>query len=203
MATSITSPEWGSLESGGVRMSSMPAQTSTNCSECGRLIDVESHFCLYCGHELPGEEEKTDLEREVATREKPGLPILGGSFIIASSVFLFVTLYLVMDLENEPSDWWAHSVLDVWPDWLIWLMAIFGIVGIIGGISAMARRSQTLAIVGGLLSSFGIGMVLGIIGLALVAASEKEFKSALTDFTEPQEGIDSRTLDKSTLGWRR
>ena len=169
---------------------------------CGRLIDVESHFCLYCGHGHPGEVRRTDLEREIATRQGPVLPVIGGILIIVSSIFIYVTIWLVLDERDTTGHDWVLSLLEDWPDWFLGILAVYGFVGIIGGMSAILRRSQSMAIAGGILSSFGIGMAIGIIGLALVAASEKEFTSVLSDSTESGKEIDSRTLEKSTFGWR-
>jgi len=185
-------------------MGSLPTPGMMNCHECGRLIDEESQFCQYCGHELPSEERKTEQERESAAEEKSELPMIGGSLIILSSIFIFVTVGLVLDHRGNSEQEWVGSLLIAdWPNWLLGLLAVFGVVGIIGGISAIARKSQELAIVGGLLSSFGIGMVIGVIGLALVAVSEDEFDSAISDYTDLPEEIDSRALEKPGFGWRR
>lgn len=184
-------------------MGSLPTPGMMNCHECGRLINEESQFCQYCGHELPSEERKTEQERESAAQEKSELPMIGGLLIILSSILIFVTIGLVLDQRGNSEQEWVGSLIADWPDWFLSLLAIFGVVGIIGGISAIARKSQELAIVGGLLSSFGIGMAIGVIGLALVAVSEDEFDSAISDYTVHSEEIDVRALEKTGFGVRR
>ena len=181
-------------------MVSTPSITKMNCHECGRLIEVDSHFCQYCGHELPGEEKKVEIEREIASRTKPAVPIIGGLLVIFSSIFVFITIWIVRDMRGETIVRYVSSYY--WPDWFLGILAIFGVVGIIGGLSAIMRLSQTLAIIGGILSTFGLGWIIGVVGLVLIAASGKEFRSAVSDFTEPPEAIDSRALEKSTFGWR-
>jgi hypothetical protein len=195
---------WGSnAPIGGISMGSLPTPRMMNCHECGRLIDEESQFCQYCGHELPSEELKTEQEREAAAEQRSELPMIGGSLIILSSIFIFVTIWLVLDQRGNSEQEWIGSLIADWRNWFLGLLAVFGVVGIIGGISAVARKSQGLAILGGLLSSFGIGMVIGVIGLALVAVSEDEFQSAISDYTDLPEEIDSRALEKPGFGWRR
>jgi len=174
-----------------------------NCHECGRPIDEESHFCQYCGHELPGEEKKKDEEREIAAEEKTELPVIGGFLIIMSSIFVFLTIWLILDQRDNSQKEAFGTLFADWPDWFLGLLAIFAVMGIIGGISSIMRKSQALAIAGGVLSSFGIGMAIGVIGLALVAISEEEFDSALSDYSAISEEIDPRTLDTLGFGWRR
>lgn len=183
-------------------MSSVPALSKVNCGECGRLIGAESHFCQYCGRGLPGEEERIEKERETALRERPEMPVIGGALVFISSIFIFVTISLVLDQRHETQQEWLGSLLSDWPDWFLVILAVFGILGIVGSFAAMTRTSQALAIAGGVLSCFGIGMVIGIVGLTLIAASENEFKSALSDLTEPQEEIDDRVLEKPGFGRR-
>lgn len=183
-------------------MDSVPTRALTHCGECGRAIGQESHFCKYCGHVLPDEERKKVDELETALRRRPELPIIGGVFIIISSVFIFITIALVLHQRELSSQEWLGGLLSDWPDWYLGLIAIFGIVGMVGGVSALARRSQMLSVAGGILSCFGIGMVIGLIGLALVAASEDEFSSSLSDYTEHPGEIDSRALDGPGFGWR-
>jgi len=174
-----------------------------NCHECGRLIDEDSHFCQYCGREPPGEEKKKEEEREIAAEEKSELPMIGGFLIIISSAFVFLTIWLILDQRGNGQQEWFGTLFANWPDWFLGLLAIFAVMGIIGGISSITRKSQALAIAGGVLSSFGIGMAIGVIGLALVAISEEEFDSALSDYAGISEEIDSKTLDKPGFGWRR
>lgn len=174
-----------------------------NCHECGRPIDEESHFCQYCGHELPGEEKKKDEEREIAAEEKTELPVIGGFLIIISSMFMFLTIWLVLDQRGNDQQEWIWILIADWPDWFLGLLAIFAITGVLGGISSIMRKSQALAIAGGVLSSFGIGMAIGVVGLALVAISEDEFESALSDYSAISEEVDSRTLNTLGFGWRR
>jgi len=174
----------------------------TNCLECGRQIDEESHFCQYCGRELPGEEEKVEEEREFGARGKTELPVIGGILIIISSVFVFITVMLVLHQRESNSQEWFGGLISDWPDWFLAILVIFGVIGIIGGLSSMARKSQALGIVGGIFSSFGVGGAIGVVGLALVAAAEHEFRSALSDYTEPSEMIDSSSFEKPGFGWR-
>ena len=102
-----------------------------NCHECGRPIEEESHFCQYCGHELPGEEQKKEDERETAGLERPDLPIIGGVFIIISSLSIFFTIWLVLNQRNATSQEWIGALLANWPDWYLGLLGIFGVIGII------------------------------------------------------------------------
>jgi len=185
-----------------MNLSSIPLTGMTNCHECGRLVNQESHFCQYCGHDLPSEERKRETELENSRRQRPELPIIGGVLVIISSVFIFVSIWLVLHQRDSSSQEWIGGLLANWPDWYLGLLTIFGIVGIIGGLSSMARKSQELAIAGALLSCFGIGMAIGVIGLALIAVSEDEFKSSLSDHTERPEDIESRALNRPGFGWR-
>jgi len=184
-------------------MGSSPMPGMINCHECGMPIDEESHFCQYCGHELPGEERKKDEERESAAEEKSALPVIGGFLIIISSIFIFLTIWLTLDQRGNSQQEWIWTLIADWPDWFLGLLAIFAIVGIIGGISSITRKSQALAIAGGVLSSFGIGMAIGVLGLVLAAVSEEEFDSALSDYAGIPEEVDRRALNKPGFGVRR
>jgi len=185
-------------------MESSPMPGKINCSECGRLIDGESEFCQFCGFAVPDEEKKKETERELAAEEESFLPILGGILIIISSVMLFATTLIIGNIrENYAGDIWIVDALLDWPEWAMVILMGFAVVGMFGGISAMLRKSQVFALVGGTLSCFGFGFAIGVVGLLLVAVSEDQFGSQLSDLTELPGTIEDRTLEKPGFGWRR
>ncbi len=176
-------------------MESSSSPRLVNCEECGRVIEEDSHFCQYCGHEKAGEEAKVEEERLTSQMEKPLLPFAGGVLIIVASILLFYTVLISRSGSEDGRVSWYLTTVYAWPVWFQLLMAISGVMGLIGGISALLRRSQVIALIGAALSTLGIGAPLGLIGLLLVAVSEHQFASELADFTRPVETIETRRIE--------
>jgi len=173
------------------------------CDECGRIVDKDSYFCQYCGDEIVGDEDLV-AERRSAEEEKSFMPVLGGILMVVSAFFVFWTIVLINDYgDRYMGDVWLLHFMGRWPDWSLIVLGFFGVAAILGGVSAIMRKSQVAAVFGGMLSVFGLGFPIGLVGLLMVAVSGDKFESRLSDLTEMPEEIEEGGLQKSALGWRR
>jgi len=158
------------------------------CPSCRQGIPLGSKVCPECGYRIRPE-EVPEVERPPltprATAPSSGFsrPGLGGALIILSGLLALLTgiytavepgyimeMFSDLDLPIEEGVVVASGILTM----------IFGIIAMSGGYFAIRRRHWGLAIVGailGMLASgvLGLGFILGLIGLILVAISRRDF----------------------------
>ena len=97
--------------------------------------------------------------------------------LILSAVVSCIAIPFLLDASSgsEPH---ASAILVHVHDFILALSAvtiIFGVVTVVGGVFALKRASFALALMGGLLSVFGMGMVLGLAGLLCIVSSKASF----------------------------
>lgn len=113
--------------------------------------------------------------------EKTWKPIVGGIFIILGAlagIIGGIWLAAVGGALDAMMPVAVPGVTDVFADivticGVIWL--IFGIIALLGGIFAIKRTHYGLAILGGIFALLAGFIILGLIGLILVAISKSEF----------------------------
>jgi hypothetical protein len=75
-----------------------------NCRGCGRPIPVESRFCPYCGHQIPGASDAAGLQTV-----KP--PARDDTNI----VLIVVVIVVAVALASFAAIWWVFSSIDDLP----------------------------------------------------------------------------------------
>ena len=164
-----------------------------HCSSCGRIMGEGARFCQICGHDRMPEAPQG------AVRKDAGLSGTGGVLLILSSAVSFIGIPFLLDATSG-SD--SHSLLSRSHDFMLGLcvvIALCGVVTLIGGVLSLNKSSYNTAVAGGLLSVFGMGMVLGLAGLICVVTSKADFGSYQTPSGgwPPQAGPAGRGTDGS------
>ena len=160
-------------------MASTDEGSSRMCVSCGRSIAMDANVCQHCGHDFraPAPVEK----------KKTALPVIGGALILIAGILGLVVGGVMLAIDAEDLDQWGvdvAGVTDVVEDILTACGAILVVLSLItalGGVFGIMRKHWGIAVVGGVLGlfvigPFGLGSVLALVGLILVAVSRKEFE---------------------------
>jgi hypothetical protein len=152
------------------------------CPECGAHITPETAICMRCG---------TKVGEKGRTRGSTAALTTGGILSIISGLLgaLFGALYIrtgVMLLGGEEIDVGDELVLTSDDSWMYLVMGgvmvVCGVLAIVGGSYALKKKRFGLALAGAICSIFatatlcGLGIVLGITAVVLVAISKSKFK---------------------------
>ena len=160
-------------------MASTDEGSSRLCVSCGRSIAMDANVCQHCGHDFraPAPVEK----------KKTALPVIGGALILIAGILGLVVGGVMLAIDADDLDQWGIDVVgvtDIVEDILTACGAILVVLSLItalGGVFGIMRKHWGIAVVGGVLGlfvigPFGLGSVLALIGLILVAVSRKEFE---------------------------
>jgi hypothetical protein len=115
-------------------------------------------------------------------KEQTIKPVLAGIFLIIAALLAFYSGAVLLTAETIADD--IPLMGDTLSDLLTIcgaIFIIFGLLALLGGVFSMMRKKWGLALVGSIfaLLSFGmggIGSLLGLIALILVAISKSEFE---------------------------
>ena len=140
---------------------------------------MDANVCQHCGHDFraPAPVEK----------KKTALPVIGGALILIAGILGLIAGGVMLAIDVDDLDQWGvdvAGVTDVVEDTLTACGAILVVLSLItalGGVFGIMRKHWGIAVVGGVLGlfvigPFGLGSVLALVGLILVAVSRKEFE---------------------------
>jgi DNA-directed RNA polymerase subunit RPC12/RpoP len=167
-----------------------------NCSKCGRelprdimkpLDQRDRRFCPMCGREMGASDSVCGYCRSMESyaasheyRPRPsssGTVTLGGVLILLSGVFAIGSGIFSLALSSAigAAGYSGTGFLTC----CSFIIVLFGIAAMVGGYFAITRSHFSFALVGGILGTlaggFWIGLVLGLVGLVLIAVSRDEF----------------------------
>lgn len=152
------------------------------CPECGAHITPQTEICMRCG---------TKVGEKGRTRGSTAALTTGGILSIISGVLgaLFGGLNVIAGvvlLGGEEVDIGDGNVLTSDDSWMYLvmgaIMVVCGVLAIVGGVYALKKKRFGLALAGAICSIFatatlcGLGIVLGITAVVLVAISKSKFK---------------------------
>ena len=161
-----------------------PPPTIRYCISCGRAIDFNANVCSYCGHDYSG---RGQIPFSLPPVRKSASPVIGGILVLIAGLLALVNVAEIMSLSEADYLNSGRSLPSgvTWDDVMGILQAcaaieiFFGIIAVVGGIFAIRRKSFGLAVGGAVMGMLGLGLgvgfILGLIGLILIAISKNDF----------------------------
>lgn len=142
---------------------------------------MEANVCPYCGHDY------RMAAMMAPPVERSWKPTAGGALILIAGILAIANgaLYLILDVEylgeipTLPEGFTLEDLESIMRACGV-MMIIFGVLAVPGGVFALQRKHFGLAVASGVVgmlgTGFSIGILLGFVGLILVAISRKEFR---------------------------
>ena len=144
-------------------------QTYRMCPNCGRAITSPDGICYFC---IGSSEVQEEMDVGTYTTET-AKPAIGGILAVFAGILGIIESVVVYGAVTSFPYYTGSAVC------CAGLLGLFGLLAVVGGFFATGRSNFLYAIAGaicGILSfGFGLGSVLAIVGLILIAISKDEF----------------------------
>ncbi len=161
------------------------------CPSCRGAVPTATGVCPACGHVLDEGERYAprpyypdpSLAMGERTSYETSRPLIAGMALIIAGILEMASGAMVLlmggTIGGLIGDGGVSDFLAIFGA----LVLIFGLIALIGGVAAVRKKYWPIAVVGGVVAIFGIGpsflgTVLGLIGLALLVISRKEFEQS-------------------------
>ena len=149
-----------------ITMQSSGGLATRTCVSCGRAIAWDANVCAFCGHDY-----RMQMMPPVPQKKDSALPVAGGVLIVIASLgYFLVGGFMAASGAAFFGLTLGGSGAVVGCGILILLL---GVIALLGGMFAIQKKHWGIAIIGGVLV---IPMILGLIGLILVAVSRDSFE---------------------------